>query len=205
MARYAANWRLYSVSGYVSLLRTVIPQGYIGVLLLYAALIVLFSQQHGLYHTPRDRSQLQETFLVAKALSWSTAMLMATHISLRLENDFSARDPCERCYERRRSRFLEYVEMQHHRTTCGSGDWHPQRSNRRGGENRQGACRVFRHEPAPGCRRQEVWTTTTLGVPESWGGSRISPRSVGCTLWMKLSSPCRSCTRRYGEPSFRRG
>ena len=49
VARYAAHWKLYSVSGYVSLLRTVIPQGYIGVLLLYAALIVLFSQQHGLY------------------------------------------------------------------------------------------------------------------------------------------------------------
>ena len=32
MVRYAANWRLYSVSGYVSLLRTVIPEGYIGVL-----------------------------------------------------------------------------------------------------------------------------------------------------------------------------
>jgi len=78
MARYAANWRLDSVSGYVSLLRTVIPKGYIGVLLLFAALIVLFSQMHGLYHTPRDRSQLQETFLVVKALSWSTAMLMAT-------------------------------------------------------------------------------------------------------------------------------
>jgi exopolysaccharide biosynthesis polyprenyl glycosylphosphotransferase len=78
MARYAANWKLYSVSGFVNLLRTVIPEGYIGVLLLYAALIVLFSQLHGLYHTPRDRSQLQETFLVAKALSWSTAMLMAT-------------------------------------------------------------------------------------------------------------------------------
>jgi len=78
MARYAANWRFHSVSSYVSLLRTVIPKGYIGVLLLYAALIVLFSQMHGLYHTPRDRSQLQETFLVVKALSWSTAMLMAT-------------------------------------------------------------------------------------------------------------------------------
>lgn len=78
MARYAGNWKLYSVSGYVSLLRTVISEGYIGVLLLYAALIVLFSQLHGLYHTPRDRSQLRETFLVATALSWSTAMLMAT-------------------------------------------------------------------------------------------------------------------------------
>src|ERR1039458_10025213 len=78
MARYATNWRLYSVSGYASLLRTLIPEGDLGVLLLYAALIVLFSQQHGLYRTPRDRSQLQETFLVAKALSWSTAMLMAT-------------------------------------------------------------------------------------------------------------------------------
>ena len=31
-ARYAANWKLYSVSGYVSLLRTVIPEEYIGVL-----------------------------------------------------------------------------------------------------------------------------------------------------------------------------
>ena len=78
MARYAANWRPHSVTGYISLLRTVVPKGYIGVLLLYDALIVLFSQIHGLYHTPRDRSQLQETFLVAKALSWSTAMLMAT-------------------------------------------------------------------------------------------------------------------------------
>jgi exopolysaccharide biosynthesis polyprenyl glycosylphosphotransferase len=78
VARYAAHWKLYSVSGYVSLLRTLIPEGYLGVLLLYAALIVLFSQLHGLYRTPRDRSQLEETFLVAKALSWSTAMLMAT-------------------------------------------------------------------------------------------------------------------------------
>jgi len=78
MVRYAANWKPHSVSGYVSLLRTVIPRGYIGVLLLYAALIVLFSQMHGLYRTPRDRSKLQEIALVANALSWSTAMLMAT-------------------------------------------------------------------------------------------------------------------------------
>ncbi len=78
MARYDANRRLDSVSGYVSLLRTVIPKGYIGVLLLYAALIILFSQMHGLYHTPRERSKLQEIALVVKALSWSTAMLMAT-------------------------------------------------------------------------------------------------------------------------------
>jgi hypothetical protein len=33
MARYAANWKLYSVSAYVNLLRTVIPEGHIGVLL----------------------------------------------------------------------------------------------------------------------------------------------------------------------------
>jgi len=78
MARYAANWTPHSVSSYMSLFRTAIPKGYIGVLLVYAALIVIFSQMHGLYHTPRDRSQLRETFLVAKALSWSTAMLMAT-------------------------------------------------------------------------------------------------------------------------------
>src|ERR1035441_2497514 len=32
VARYAAHWKLYSVSGYVSLLRTVIPEEYIGVL-----------------------------------------------------------------------------------------------------------------------------------------------------------------------------
>ena len=79
MARYVANWRLYSSdASYVSVLRAVIPKEYVGVLLLYAALIVIFSKLHGLYRTPRDRSQLQETFLVAKALSWSTAMLMAT-------------------------------------------------------------------------------------------------------------------------------
>jgi exopolysaccharide biosynthesis polyprenyl glycosylphosphotransferase len=78
MARYAPNWRLYSVTSYANLLKAVVPTEYVGVLLLYAGLIVIFSQMHGLYHTPRDRSQLKETVLVAKVLSWSTAMLMAT-------------------------------------------------------------------------------------------------------------------------------
>jgi exopolysaccharide biosynthesis polyprenyl glycosylphosphotransferase len=79
MARYATNWWTpHSVSGYSSLFRMAIPKEYIGVLVVYAALIVIFSRMHGLYHTPRDRSQLKETVLVAKALSWSTAMLMAT-------------------------------------------------------------------------------------------------------------------------------
>ncbi len=95
---------------YLNVLSSNVPKEYVGVLLLYAALIVLFSQMYRLYGTPRDRSKPQEIVLVAKALSWSTAMLMADHLFVRRENDFPASDPCERCYEHRRSRLLEDVE-----------------------------------------------------------------------------------------------
>jgi len=78
VARYLPTWRGYPTSRAATVLTAVIPKHYVGILLLYSALIVLFSRMYGLYHTPRDRSKLQETALVAKALSWSTAMLMAT-------------------------------------------------------------------------------------------------------------------------------
>ena len=77
MARYAPSWRSYSISRALDVFSSNVPQEYVGVLLLYAALIVLFSQIHRLYGTPRDRSKTQELVLVAKALSWATAMLMA--------------------------------------------------------------------------------------------------------------------------------
>jgi exopolysaccharide biosynthesis polyprenyl glycosylphosphotransferase len=77
MARCAPSWRAYSIAGTWKSLGSGIPKEYAGVLLLYAALIVLFSQTYGLYRTPRDRSRPQETFLVAKVLFWSTAILIA--------------------------------------------------------------------------------------------------------------------------------
>ena len=77
MARYAPSWQSYSISRALDVFRSNVPTEYVGVLLLYAALIVLFSQMYRLYGTPRDRSRTQEVVLVAKALSWSTAMLMA--------------------------------------------------------------------------------------------------------------------------------
>jgi exopolysaccharide biosynthesis polyprenyl glycosylphosphotransferase len=78
MARYAPSWRAYSISGAWNSLNSGIPKEYAGILLLYAVLIALFSQTYGLYRTPRDRSKRQEIALVAKALLWSTALLMAT-------------------------------------------------------------------------------------------------------------------------------
>jgi len=78
VARYLPSWRGYPAARAATVLTAVIPKHYVGILLLYSALIVLFSRMYGLYRTPRDRSKLQEAALVAKALSWSTAMLMAS-------------------------------------------------------------------------------------------------------------------------------
>jgi len=77
MAGYSPSWRPNSMSSTWNSLSSGIPKEYAIVLLLYAALIVLFLQTYSLYRTPRDRSKLQEMVLVAKALSWSTAMLTA--------------------------------------------------------------------------------------------------------------------------------
>ena len=117
-------------------------------------------------------------------LSWSTAMLMATILS---QNDFSARyaSAVMNC------RFLEDVETQHHRTTCGSRGWHPQRSNRRGRENRQELSEYFDTNRQLGVVVKGFLHHNHAGGPRVLGGSRISLRSVGRTLWMKLSSPCR--------------
>lgn len=75
MARYAPSWRSYSISGAFNVFSSNVPKEYVGVLLLYAALVVLFSQMYRLYGTPRDRSRSEEAILVAKALAWSTAVL----------------------------------------------------------------------------------------------------------------------------------
>jgi exopolysaccharide biosynthesis polyprenyl glycosylphosphotransferase len=48
---------------------------YLGFFLLYAALVVLSCISQNLYHTPRDRSTLDETWLVVKAVSIATALL----------------------------------------------------------------------------------------------------------------------------------
>jgi len=78
IARYLPASHGYSTLGSATVLRAIIPRDYVGVLVLYSILIVLFLRMYGLYYTPRDRSKVQEIALVAKALSWSTAMLMAT-------------------------------------------------------------------------------------------------------------------------------
>jgi len=77
MARYAPSWRGYSILGALDVFRSRVPKEYVGVLFLYAAFIVLFSQMYRLYGTPRDRSNTQEVVLVSKALLWSTGMLFA--------------------------------------------------------------------------------------------------------------------------------
>jgi len=51
-------------------------QPYIGVFLLYAALVVMGCASQDLYRTPRDRSVLDESLMVAKAVGLATALLV---------------------------------------------------------------------------------------------------------------------------------
>jgi exopolysaccharide biosynthesis polyprenyl glycosylphosphotransferase len=51
-------------------------QPYIGVFLLYSALVVLGCASQDLYRTPRDRSVLDESLMVAKAVGLATALLV---------------------------------------------------------------------------------------------------------------------------------
>jgi exopolysaccharide biosynthesis polyprenyl glycosylphosphotransferase len=50
---------------------------YLGFLLLYVALILLFCQLQDLYRTPRERSASEEAFSVLKAVSFATLLLSA--------------------------------------------------------------------------------------------------------------------------------
>lgn len=51
-------------------------QAYAGFFLLYAALVVLGCANQNLYRTPRDRSVLDETLMVARAVGVATALLV---------------------------------------------------------------------------------------------------------------------------------
>jgi exopolysaccharide biosynthesis polyprenyl glycosylphosphotransferase len=51
-------------------------QPYVGIFLLYAALVVLGCASQDLYRTPRDRSVLDESAMVAKAVSLATILLV---------------------------------------------------------------------------------------------------------------------------------
>ena len=51
-------------------------QPYVGVFLLYSALVVMGCASQDLYRTPRDRSVLDESLMVAKAVGLATALLV---------------------------------------------------------------------------------------------------------------------------------
>lgn len=51
-------------------------QPYVGVFLLYSALVILGCASQDLYRTPRDRSVLDESLMVAKAVGLATALLV---------------------------------------------------------------------------------------------------------------------------------
>src|ERR1017187_845241 len=72
-----ANLRHLFLSGHLAL-ATDQPLGpYLGFLLLYVALILLFCQLQDLYRTPRGRSPSEESFAVIKAVSFATLLLTA--------------------------------------------------------------------------------------------------------------------------------
>jgi exopolysaccharide biosynthesis polyprenyl glycosylphosphotransferase len=58
------------------LLDQVVGQAYAGFFLLYAALVVLGCANQNLYRTPRDRSVLDESLMVARAVGLATALLV---------------------------------------------------------------------------------------------------------------------------------
>ena len=58
------------------LLDQVVGQAYAGFFLLYAALVVLGFANQNLYRTPRDRSVLDESLMVARAVGLATALLV---------------------------------------------------------------------------------------------------------------------------------
>src|SRR5258708_18625024 len=51
-------------------------QPYVGIFLLYSALLVMGCASQDLYRTPRDRSVLDESLMVAKAVCLATALLV---------------------------------------------------------------------------------------------------------------------------------
>ena len=55
-----------------------LPPHSLGFLLLYGPIIVLFAHTQGLYRTARDRSRLDESFAVAKAVCLATVLLGAS-------------------------------------------------------------------------------------------------------------------------------
>ena len=72
-----ANLRHLFLSGHLAL-ATDQPLGrYLGFLLLYVALILLFCQLQDLYRTPRGRPASEESFAVIKAVSFATLLLTA--------------------------------------------------------------------------------------------------------------------------------
>jgi exopolysaccharide biosynthesis polyprenyl glycosylphosphotransferase len=61
-----------------SLFGSGVPPHYLSFLVLYAPLVALFCHTQALYHTARDRSRLDETLAVAKAVCFATVLLTAS-------------------------------------------------------------------------------------------------------------------------------
>ena len=65
----------YSLQAQIEFFKTETAHKYIGFFILYAALVVLCCTSQNLYRTPRDRSVLDETVMVIKAVALATALL----------------------------------------------------------------------------------------------------------------------------------
>ncbi|HET7208408.1 MAG TPA: sugar transferase [Terriglobales bacterium] len=57
--------------------RALLPDHYSGILLMYGSLVVLLCQSQGLYRTPRDRSNWEESTAVVTAVTVATVLLSA--------------------------------------------------------------------------------------------------------------------------------
>lgn len=66
--------------------RLLLPDHYLGILLIYGSLVVLFCHSQGLYRTPRDRSNWDEYTAVVRAVLAATVLLSAFLYVSRIPN-----------------------------------------------------------------------------------------------------------------------